>query len=889
MVLFKNRSSKWLLIAALHSLFFVIQFEPPSAFASPHLVCNLNPSASQGVGESTPEHGSCVQAQLLMGTPPGVNQSRVLSVKVQAVPGVAGAAPIRISLPAGISFTAVPKGFQNTLVDSGLENPRAAMLSDGTVRSYSQGTITLSSGKTTTLQFTIHTNKPGAGHIKAWVRLPDRLRMPGRIGGLDSLHLSYGLRANETHWGVPSLDTQLIRNVLTTIPVHPNRMVLAAGRYCPGGKQLPQNGKACAGAIGLAGSIHINNQVHAQATACSKGKFVYSDHNGVVHPSVNLVVRAYDDNSLVSDDELASGVTDWDGEFNICYDNSEHSVWDSGSADVKLQFITRNTRWEVANYSDGNYVVNSSAHQQSNGSTRDWGTVTAAADNFQRALHAYDLYNQAWAFSSSKSPSAGDCWTSSDCARKKVLWQDGKDPWPQYGGSAGDAVSLPTDGPDYEWAVHHELGHNVMEHVYPDGIPESTNCLSPHYFSTNEDPLCAWIEGWPTWWASEVMNDPITSGYGDDLDAVQSWGESTSWQNYNDYSRGDNVEGRVTDALWDLSDNNNESPWDRSTVGFDQMWHTFRHYSSTSFADYVADLASDGVDTNSSDFLSTLYGNTIDSESNPFRDKLKIAWQSRPIPPISPPDLYSIPIWNASSDLPRNTSNHHNWVWERQATPSQCGESVRIESLLDSSDAYRVTASSAAFGFTNWVLAQYSDQALIGIISSNTTGSVSLKTIGSLDLALTDYPRTTYLRLSGHETNNNEIPVGDMSVPLNNHYRIHGIRCVGFLGLGKTNQLGSAQERAVGLRGEDSKRHVIQVRPTGKKAAQSNTMVRIWTVPKSPSCKKQCQPKRVAITRSEADQGRGKTLAFTTSPGIYYRVEIENQQGAAVGWLVAIN
>jgi len=862
------------------------------------IVCSLAPSGNHTQDDGRPENPSCLQVKLVMSAPPKVGETQRLTVQVQANQGLSGSVPVAVNLPAGIAFASLAGGFRQEDVADALSVNKAPILGDGSVDLRAVGSVNVMSGQTSSIVFSVKPLKAGSGIISARAEMPAALKGPDMLGGNSALYLSYGLAGdpNGTHWGVPRLANIPVRAVSTSIPVRLGKPFLVGGKYCPGTQNtLPKN-SICPSSPGLAEEVqketgtHALGKVHAASTACSKGRFLYSDQAGVVRPAVNLAVHAYDVNSTW-DDELASGLTDWNGDFNICYDNSEHSVWGSGTADIQLRFKTRNTRWEVKNYSDGNYVINTATHEQSNGSTRDWGDMTASSSSFQRALHAFDLYNQGWNFSATTSPGAGDCWTSGDCSRRKVLYESGEDPWPHYGGSGGDAVSLPSDGPDYYWVVLHELGHNVMAHAYSGGIPSPTNCPDPHYLTRNEDPVCAWVEGWPTWWAGEVMSTPILDGYGGDVSTPSMTMETFSWQNYNSRHRGSNVEGRVASALWDLSDSANEGSWDRESLGFSKLWTTFLNHDDSNWADYVGSLGIEGVPIHDSDFLSTSYGNTIDRVADPFRDPLGIAWQSRPIPPVSAPSLTSMP--SGASDTPRDTSNYHNWVWERPVNPSGCGDSVRIESLIPNSEYYRVTSSGNPFNFVDWRLDAYANQGLTTSLGMAETGTSQLKTVGSLTLNLPDYPRKLYIRVKGTATSDDgHVSWSYITEPLINHYRIHAVKCFGLLSWAKDALVGGVNWASLGLAASDSGKHSVLVRPDVRTSQNTNTRIRIWRQSQDSSCQQEpgaspCRPALVAQTQTTADRGKGKRLSFDTQKGTKYKIEWENLSGGVANWIVS--
>src|SRR5205823_1453274 len=84
----------------------------------------------------------------------------------------------------------------------------------------------------------------------------------------------------------------------------------------------------------------------AAGQACVTGSWGYTDHTGAARTSANAQVQAWDDDTSGPDDLLATGLTDANGGFLLCFNNSDE---DGTGQDVYLRFATENTNWIVRN------------------------------------------------------------------------------------------------------------------------------------------------------------------------------------------------------------------------------------------------------------------------------------------------------------------------------------------------------------------------------------------------------------------------------------------------------------------------------------------------------------------------------------------------------------
>jgi hypothetical protein len=123
-----------------------------------------------------------------------------------------------------------------------------------------------------------------------------------------------------------------------------------------------------------------------------------------------------------------------------------------------------------------------------------------------------------------------------------------------------------------------------------------------HYVTRRSGPVCAWTEGFADWYGSAVLSNPDIPGNRGNIE-TSTFG-TPGWDD------GDQVEGRVAGALWDLFD----APAD-GTDGYQDslpnLWNTFLDHRATTFAQYWAARGQEGRDVTDL-ALGALFQNTID-------------------------------------------------------------------------------------------------------------------------------------------------------------------------------------------------------------------------------------------------------------------------------------
>lgn len=332
-------------------------------------------------------------------------------------------------------------------------------------------------------------------------------------------------------------------------------------------------------------------------TACATGTWGYVDHDGIARISPNAKVWAYDDDTSGPDDLLATGLTDANGQFRLCYENTDE---DGSGQDVYVRVATENAHWIIRNgrsrksYSFYTDVVPNA------GAAVEFGTVRPADPAMMRGVEAFDTMNAAWNWT------PGACWDARDstCRQGKINWAPDSTDGTYYS-LQENAVHLAAEDPDSNILVLHEFGHAIMDDVYEDDFPPAPNC-SPHYITKTSSTGCAWTEGFATWYGVAVLGDPTFRWPGGrtlDLEGP-TWG-TPNWDN------GDAVEGRVLGAMIDLYDTANEPGDTCAENPAGPLWTTFLGHVSDTFRQFWAHRAADGYDVGPN-ALNCLYHNTID-------------------------------------------------------------------------------------------------------------------------------------------------------------------------------------------------------------------------------------------------------------------------------------
>ncbi|MBN1191539.1 MAG: hypothetical protein JXA46_17415 [Dehalococcoidales bacterium] len=120
---------------------------------------------------------------------------------------------------------------------------------------------------------------------------------------------------------------------------------------------------------------------------------------------------------------------------------------------------------------------------------------------------------------------------------------------------------------NFQDAVLHEMGHNVMANVFTiDHWPNAGSYPSHHFGQLTDRPF-AWVEGWAHFWSAVVTGDEYLNHCSISLESPSTI--SVSFEAYNDI-----VEGWVAASLWDLFDGEADGN-DNYECNFSAIWNAF--------------------------------------------------------------------------------------------------------------------------------------------------------------------------------------------------------------------------------------------------------------------------------------------------------------------------
>jgi hypothetical protein len=325
------------------------------------------------------------------------------------------------------------------------------------------------------------------------------------------------------------------------------------------------------------------------------GNWSYTDQAGVRHNGMNIQVQVRDHLTGA----LIAGLTNSAGNFDICF----------GAAQFTQLYITvkaANAAWQVQNGTD---VYNWSSPIRANpvpGSTVNFGGTAPGDAAGNRAAHVFDVGNDAWL----GVPHSGSCWDPKDttCRQVQIDWPDVRaNAQDEYDQTANIVHLLPST-PDAPMDVMHEIGHALMDDLYNDAFPSTAGCPIPHPPDAASTTVCAWIEGWATFFSLAMNHTSVyLFGNGTSTDyEYPTWGT-------NGVGNGDVTETRVIGALQDLIDTGAHASetWDQHSEGFGATFFTLAHHVDNTFASFWNSRGADGFDVSDAT-MGSLYQNTID-------------------------------------------------------------------------------------------------------------------------------------------------------------------------------------------------------------------------------------------------------------------------------------
>jgi hypothetical protein len=384
-------------------------------------------------------------------------------------------------------------------------------------------------------------------------------------------------------------------------------------------------------------------------TVIVTGYFYYYDRNDNLVPAKYTTVNLFDQDIWPNTDDLLwVGLTDANGFFQSSpIVNSD----EYGTLDIYALLVTGTDRRVVVTYSliEDVYYWDTPVTNNVPDGIFDIGSweIPNGSDN-EGAMWIFQTLRDGWTY------------PPNDPGLCTVEWEHDGTGGAYY--SIGGRVHLEGQYKNYPDVILHEAGHNYMYNIYGNYFP-TTYCPSPHYWGVASHVNCAWTEGWASFFPCAVYNDNIwTATYTVNVETPPSgWDE------------GDNVEGRVCAALWDIFDNQNDG-YDYYSFGFDEIWDVVYNQNDDNFSQFWSAWKSRGHPKHYS--VSSIFQNTIDYNNSPILSGLPDI-----ILNINSSINNAIDLWTFSSDV-ESSDEELSFSIIGNTNPS-CGVSIDADRYID--------------------------------------------------------------------------------------------------------------------------------------------------------------------------------------------------------------
>ncbi len=601
---------------------------------TPQVVPNGRACAEHSGSKSgNDEFVSCIGVKATLDRVPSVGETATLTYTVSTGVKLAPS-DITVELPTQLAWAQAPTGFTAGQATS-VQPERSGSIATA------QRKVQLVAGRPATFTGVVKAVAPGYGQIQVRATSPNGSNVDA---GKDDVFLTVGDQGKPSQFGSVTTTGDLSVATLTTEPKG-----IAARPAWQDPKSLS--------AAGNPGLPPVTNKVGGTALACDShvtGNWGYYDQAGVRHNSMNFQVQVRD----VAHGTVSVGLTDFDGNFNLCFDSSVTKA-------LSLAFVAENLQFRVQNGTDV-FQWNTNVIFNPVGTVNfGWKSPSNPADN--RAVHAFDAANDTYLFVPKVAPSW--CYDQKDttCRQVRIDWNRDSVHKTEYNQTT-NIVYLAADDPNGPIVVAHEIGHAVMDDVYNEAFPPNPGC-SPHFIEAATNANCAWVEGFADWFALSVYHTTTFRWPSGESLNLEDPNWDTAW------GQGDITEGRVTGAMLDIADIANEGLWDRSSEFIGGIWFTFIHHVDNTFASFWDDRTRDGYNVADTGARATLFQNTIDYQfREPLTDKIRL---SRPKPtPHSFSFNTSTPYWSVVAILPGSNIDDDLTLFDDRAEATYLGNSL---------------------------------------------------------------------------------------------------------------------------------------------------------------------------------------------------------------------
>jgi len=377
----------------------------------------------------------------------------------------------------------------------------------------------------------------------------------------------------------------------------------------------------------------------------------YKDPNGNPQPVkrglAKLSVKPDDDDAKY--EPVAEMVTEDDGKFYFCDINATGIM----KIEIFAEYLTSQNRgYRVTKDGKAAFsMTGCNCPTPSGNETKFLDDVFPDIKQTNTAFYIFDVAGQAW-----DKLQSNDCWGFDEydqCRQINILHsQLGEDVYfsPEEGNPHNDLIFMEGEIANYPDAIIHEIAHALKYRLYDD---TGAQVCAGHSWHIPNTPHCAWEEGFAGWLPTFVSGKDTFSQKQLLPPQVHTWSvekPSWKWKDEQDkqWPHGDNVEGRVTTTLRDLTDDVNSldneklTPWDDFKAGHvrNRIFKAMQKEKPASLKDFIEALYAhmsglDDYDTPEKKenlevkLLAGCFQNTIDYE---FRNPLATKPMSFPSP-----------------------------------------------------------------------------------------------------------------------------------------------------------------------------------------------------------------------------------------------------------------
>ncbi len=383
-----------------------------------------------------------------------------------------------------------------------------------------------------------------------------------------------------------------------------------------------------------------------------QGNLIYSDRLSVTRGANGVKVELWDSDN-VGNDLLAVAYADSNGHYSF----PSQMNWDIDDTDPNLMnrmldlyvvWTLENNYYKVTNtYGYPYYWTSPTINNINMGDKTISGSLTNGISNLESMWIFQDIRRTREYYLGNTNPQV-------DPGFLIAHWEEGLNVEGLIQGSHFWApedphVFIAHDSRRSADTIVHELGHYIMWNQTGQWLWYDFNCFNHNIFS-QESAICAWSEGWANFFALAVNRDvcyDFDEGPCTGLADGRHYNLENHTRNDNDFENfpwGDEVEGRVAGALYDLLDVYNESPWyDTALWGFDQIVDiAFKDSGQYTLYEFWSSYTGN----NKHHGIRSIYQNTIDYNQSPEIEAIPDQYTF-----INMSQNHLIDLWDYTSDF----------------------------------------------------------------------------------------------------------------------------------------------------------------------------------------------------------------------------------------------